>query len=116
MGEEYNPGVDSLVGAFGTNGRYHSELKCLMNGSHDNSDLFGGRDNLRTGTRLCNWCRELVVFRIYERCGILPDPATSFQTWVRDYREGFYETMGFRVPTVVPQENSEGRAWFMPCR
>ncbi len=113
---EFNPGVDSLVGAFGKNGRYHSELKCLMNGVHHNADLYGGRGNLRTSTRLCNWCRELVFFRVYERCGLLPDPLTSYQQWVTEYRRGFYDAMGFSVPPRVPQRSREGRVWFEACR
>jgi hypothetical protein len=116
QGGAINPDADSLIGAFGTNGRYHPELKCLLNGSHHNSDLYGGSNNLRTNGRLCNWCRELVSFRIYERTYVLPDIAESWDTWAVDYRAPFYEELGFFVPEVVPQENSEGTQWFLPCQ
>jgi hypothetical protein len=115
-GGRYNPGIDSLVGAFGTNGRYHSELKCLLNGLHDNAAIYGGNGVLRTATRMCNWCRELTSFRIYERCGILSDPATSFATWISSYRKPFYGALKFQTPAVVPQQNNVGTAWFMRCQ
>jgi hypothetical protein len=115
-GGEINPDVDSLIGAFGTNGRYHPTLRCLMNGSHDNALLYGGsNNNLRTNTRMCNWCRELCAFRIYERAGVLPDEQTSWDTWVTSYRSAFYAEFGFDVPAVVPQENSDGEPVFFPC-
>ena len=115
-GGQYNQSVDSLVGAFGVNGRYHPEFKCLMNGSHHNAILYGGSNNLRTSTRLCNWCRELCVYRIYERSSVLPDQATSYQTWVASYRAPFYAALGFATPSVVPQQNSLGTPWFLPCQ
>jgi hypothetical protein len=114
-GGAFNPGVEQLVGAFGTNGRYHSEFKCFMNGAHHNADLYGGNDNLRVYDRLCNWCRELTTFRIYERVHILEDTEHSWETWKLSYREPFYRQFGFLVPDTVPQVNSEGEAWFMQC-
>ena len=115
-GVEYNKTVDSLVGAFGTNGRFHSELKCLLNGSHDNADLFGGNGNMRTDDRMCNWCRELTAFRIYERAMILNNTTTSWNTWVTTYRPAFYRVIGFSAPSPVPQQTSDGTRWFMPCQ
>jgi hypothetical protein len=114
-GGQNNPGVDSLVGAFGTNGRFHPEFKCLMNGSHDNAVLYGGSSNLRTDDRLCNWCREITSFRIYERCMVLDNTTTSWNTWVSSYRAPFYQTITFNTPGVVPQTNSVGTPWFLPC-
>lgn len=110
-----NPGTDSLIGAFGTNGRFHPELKCLMNGSHDNAAIFGGNGNLRPQDRMCNWCEELLAFRTYERTMVLPDQNTSWDLWVTNYRAGFYRSFGFYVPATVPQTNSAGVAYFMPC-
>ena len=114
-GGAHNPGVDSLVGAFGANGRYHSELYCLMNGSHDNKTLFGGNGQLRVYDRLCNFCRELAAFRIYERIGILDDDATSWTDWIAEYRTPFYEEFPFYRPDKVPQENSDRQPRWFPC-
>jgi hypothetical protein len=116
MGSTLNPNTDQLVGAFGNeqNG-YHSELRCLMNGTHDNSIYYGGNGSLRTSSRLCNFCRELLAFRIYERTALLPDPTTSFGTWVTDYRQPFYDEFGFHIPSTVPQENNKGEAKFEAC-
>ncbi|MBN1129470.1 MAG: hypothetical protein JXA71_10815 [Chitinispirillaceae bacterium] len=114
-GDAINPDTDSLIGAFGANGRFHPTLKCLMNGTHDNADLFGGNGLLRTDDRHCNWCEELLAFRTYERVLVLPDQATAWECWVTDYRGPFYRCFGFYVPAVVPQTNNTGVAYFMPC-
>ncbi len=117
-GGEFNPMQDSLVGAFGhpEKRRFHSELTCLMNGAHHNSDIFGGSDNLRVMDRLCNWCRELSIFRLYHGIGLLPGNAVrAFSLWEREYRRHFWRVFPFFVPKVVPQTNSRGKAWFMPC-
>ena len=116
FGSRINPSVDQLVGAFGTADiGYHSELKCLMNGTHDNADFYGGNGRLRVYDRFCNFCRELTTFRILERTGVLPDSATSMATWIADYRIPFYTTYGFTVPAVVPQTNSDGEPRFEAC-
>jgi hypothetical protein len=115
-GGAYNPGVDSLVGAFGLRGRFHPELKCLMNGTHDNAALYGGNGFLRVYDRLCNFCGEIATFRAYERLGVLDAPATSYSTWVSSYRQVYYTKFPFIKPLVVPQKNSSGQAWFVSCR
>jgi hypothetical protein len=116
MGTPINPSTDQLVGAFGTVAQgYHSELKCLMNGSHDNATVFGGNGNLRSNDRMCNFCREVTAFRIFERSSVLTDPATSLDTWTNTYRTPFYTKFGFKVPTPVPQTSSDGKGWWMPC-
>jgi hypothetical protein len=114
-GGAFNPNTDSLVGAFGTNGRYHGELKCLMNGTHHNADLFGGNGLLRSDNRFCNWCSELCAFRIYERVMVLPDQNTSWNLWVTQYRTRYYRAFPFYVPSPVPQTNNTGTPYFMPC-
>ncbi|MFC1585106.1 hypothetical protein ACFL5V_06145 [Fibrobacterota bacterium] len=114
-GGEINQDVDSLIGAFGANGRYHPTLKCLLNGQHENAELFGGNGILRTDQRMCNWCREICAFRIYERVMVLPDQDNSWDQWVSSYRMPFYTVIGFDIPDPVPQENSAGAAFFMPC-
>lgn len=119
-GSEINPDIDQLVGAFGTDGYgYHSELVCLMNGTHDNATVFGGSGLLRTDDRMCNFCREMTSFRVYERTGAIASPG-AFDTWKADYRMPFYERHGFFVPSVVPQTNDvdapgSGMPYFHAC-
>jgi hypothetical protein len=116
MGTPINPSTDQLVGAFGTTAQgYHSELKCLMNGSHDNATVFGGNGNLRSNDRMCNFCREVTAFRIFERSSVIPDPATSLDAWANTYRTPFFTKFGFKAPTPLPQTSSDGKAWWMPC-
>ncbi len=108
-GSAINPNVRDLVGIFGDdrNG-YHSEAKCLMNGTHDNAKFYGGNGNLRVHDRLCNWCREITVFRLYERLHIFTNPAIDFETWKNEYRTNFYLKYGFTIPEIVPQVNNVG--------
>ena len=117
-GGAINPSQDGLIGAFGhTEDGYHSELKCLMNGDRDdNAEVFGGESELRTAGRMCNFCRELTAFRLFERIGRLDDTATSYAYWETQYRQPFYQTYGFDVPAVVPMETPAGRPVFVPCR
>ena len=111
----HNLGVDQLVGAFGRDTLgFHPELKCLMNGSHDNADYYGGDGKLRV-ERFCNFCRELVFFRILERAQVLSDPQISLETWAAQYRPAFYDTFGFIAPELVPQSNSDGMPLFEAC-
>ncbi|MBN1523071.1 MAG: hypothetical protein JW904_01205 [Spirochaetales bacterium] len=108
-GGEINKDVGGVVGIYGNaiNG-YHSEAKCLMNGTKDNAQVYGGNGNLRVTNRLCNWCREITVFRLYERLHVFKDPSTAFAIWIKDYRLKFYRKFGFMVPEVIPQVNSNG--------
>ncbi|MBN1524318.1 MAG: DEAD/DEAH box helicase family protein [Spirochaetales bacterium] len=70
--------------------------------------VYGGNGNLRVTDRLCNWCREITVFRLYERLHVFNDPATAFASWIKGYLLKFYRKFGFMVPGVVPQVNSDG--------
>ncbi len=64
-GGAYNAATESLVGAFGTPEQgYHSELLCLLNGTHDNAQHYGGNGLLRDDDRMCNFCREITAYRI----------------------------------------------------
>jgi hypothetical protein len=68
---------------------------------------------------MCNFCREITAFRIFQRTGVL-DAATGFDTWVASYRTPFYAAYGFQVPAVVPQSNDvyppdEGTPIFEAC-
>ncbi len=99
-----------LVGAFGTPELgYHPELKCLMNGTHDNGTVWcqPSDDNYTTLTlrpqRLCNYCRELTAFHVFERTGLLSGTG-AFDTWKSMYRGPFYQRFGFSVPAgAIPQ-------------
>jgi hypothetical protein len=115
-GGQINPSVGGLIGAFGhSEDGYHSELKCLMNGTHDNATVYGGESDLRTPDRMCNFCRELSAFRLFERIGRLNDTSTSYATWQSQYRQPFYNVYGFDVPSEVPMETPPGRPVFTPC-
>jgi hypothetical protein len=105
----YGAGINqtqNLVGAFGRPQRgFHSELKCLMNGTHENGEYYCGPGvslNLRVNTRMCNFCREMTAWRVFDRTGLLPGN-TGFAVWKSDYRSAFYRRFGFRVPSPVPQ-------------
>jgi hypothetical protein len=127
-----NPSTDQLVGAFGEASLgFHSELLCLMNGTHDNG-LFFYRDTapsssctqtsctLRPADRMCNFCREVTALRTFQRSGILSTATTGFDTWVSQYRTPFYGSYGFKVPALVPQSNDisppdNGATIFQAC-
>jgi len=114
--------TDELVGAFGRDFHgYHSELLCLMNGTHDNADYYGGSGRLRVEDRLCNWCRELATFRILQRTAVLGTVDTAWDTWSATYRNPFYDRFGVDIPTPVPQTNdvsspSAGMPFYEACR
>lgn len=108
-----------LVGAFGRPERgYHSELLCLMNGTHDNGQYWCAPDDQAYGSltlrpdRMCNYCRELTGYHVLRRTGLLPE-MNGFETWKTSYRAPFYETFGFFVPPgALPQtlECNRGQA------
>jgi hypothetical protein len=106
-GGAINPGRDQLVGAFGRPQHgYHSELLCLLNGTHDNAAYYGGDGLLRVEDRMCNFCREITAFRVYQRSGVLASGDAGFMTWTQEYRAAFYSRFPFAVPAVVPQTNN----------
>jgi hypothetical protein len=121
-GGAQNAATMSLVGAFGTPAQgYHSELICLMNGTHDNASHYGGNGLLRDDERMCNFCREITAYRIYSRAGILADDEAGFATWKSAYRAKFFERFPFAVPAVVPQTNNvqnpaQGMAYYESCQ
>lgn len=99
--------TELLVGAFGADAHgYHSELLCLMNGTHNNADHYGGGGRLRVEDRLCNWCRELATFRLFRRLimGGTEEEA-DWELWTSEYRDPFYEHYGVSIPDLVPQSN-----------
>jgi hypothetical protein len=120
-GGSYNANTESLVGAFGTPEQgYHSELICLLNGTHDNAAHYGGNGLLRDDDRMCNFCREITAYRIYSRAGVLSDDAAGFTSWKAAYRAKFFQRFPFAVPAVVPQTNNvqnpaQGMAVYEAC-
>jgi hypothetical protein len=105
-GTAINPNQGDLVGAFGRPQHgYHSELLCLLNGTHDNAAYYGGDGLLRVEDRMCNFCRETTAFRIHQRSGVLESGDAGFGAWTSGYRSPFFARFGFSVPSVVPQTN-----------
>ncbi len=93
-----------LVGAFGRPERgYHSELQCLLNGTHDNGQYWCAADDEAYGSltlrpdRMCNYCRELTGYHVMRRTGLLPEMG-GFETWKSEYRMAFFQAFGFFVP------------------
>ena len=106
-GRGINTGPAELVGAFGRPERgYHSELKCQMNGTHENGSYWcapGDSLTLRAG-RFCNFCRELTTFRLLFRTGVLTGTTQqAFAAWAARYRQPFFRRFGLSAPTPVPQ-------------
>ena len=115
-GGAFNPSRGELVGAFGRPQHgYHSELRCLMNGTHDNALYYGGNGLLRVEDRMCNFCREISAFRVHQRSGLVASGNTGFDAWVNDYRTPFFSQHPFFVPAEVPQTNDEGTSFYEAC-
>jgi hypothetical protein len=120
--------TSELVGAFGTPELgYHPELKCLMNGTHDNGQFFCAASSsgtypsltLRANDRMCNFCREITAYRVFDHTRILPG-TSGFATWKSEYRTPFYQRYGFKVPATIPQtlkcpEDAAARPVFQDC-
>ena len=113
-GDEPSPVVSWLwIGGSVHVGVWHSEYRCLMNGSHDNfrftqvtaADPTANPDgtyteedgaDLRDRDRFCLWCQELVTLRILEKTDQLleegdPSDVTSqgvlwYTRWVEQLR------------------------------
>jgi hypothetical protein len=120
-GGTVNASTTELVGAFGraTHG-FHSELQCLLNGTHDNATYYGGDGLLRTNDRMCNFCREVTAFYVYARSSVLPMGSAGIETWKASYRAKWFERFPFFVPEVVPQTNDvrnpdEGMPHYEAC-
>lgn len=133
FGTAINPSTDQLVGAFGDASLgYHSELLCLLNGTHENGQFFYQSSapnsscsqtncTLRSEDRMCNFCREMTALRIFQRTGVVPLTASAgLPVWSGDYRARFYAAYGFRIPAKVPQSNDvyppdNGATIFQAC-
>jgi hypothetical protein len=120
-GGTINPAQDELVGAFGRPQHgYHSELLCLLNGTHDNAAYYGGGGLLRVEDRMCNFCREMTALRVYQRSGLVGSGTSGVVTWAAEYRAPFFGRHPFAVPGLVPQTNdvrnpSQGTPIYEAC-
>jgi hypothetical protein len=120
-GGAINASTMDLVGAFGrTTHGFHSELHCLLNGTHDNATYYGGDGLLRTNDRMCNFCREVSAFYVYARSSVLPMGDAGVEAWKANYRSKWFERFPFFVPDVVPQTNDvrnpdEGMPYYEAC-
>lgn len=119
--------TEGLVGAFGSPELgYHPEFRCLMNGTHDNGTFWcaEGDEQYMTLTlrpqRFCNFCREMIAFRIFERTGLLTGTG-AFETWKNMYRAPFWKRFEFKVPegaipqTVQCNRNGEQKPVYQAC-
>jgi hypothetical protein len=120
-GGTVNASTAELVGAFGreTHG-FHSELHCLMNGTHDNATYYGGNGLLRTNDRMCNFCREVTGYYVYARSSVLAMGNAGVETWKTSYRAKWFERFPFFAPEVIPQTNdvrnpAEGMPHYEAC-
>jgi hypothetical protein len=131
-GDDPSPLVGWLwVGGSLELGVWHSEYRCLMNGSHDNyaftrdasEDPTANADGtytdengegLRDGDRFCLWCQELTTLRILERTDQLlesgdPDDVTEqgelwYTRWVDRLRDRYWEL--FDVPAQIAESEA----------
>lgn len=118
-----------LVGAFGAAMQgYHSELYCLMNGTHENGQFWCAMGDERYTSltlrpnvnRLCNMCREITAYRVFERTGLLAGTA-GLDTWKAMHRAAFFKRFGFSVPpgaipqTLMCSRNGAAKAVYEAC-
>jgi hypothetical protein len=97
-----------------------------MNGTHDNGSFWCemGDEMFTTLTlrpqRFCNFCREMVAYRVFERSGVLSG-MTAFETWKAMYRTPFWERFEFSVPegplpqTVECNRGEAGKPVYEAC-
>jgi hypothetical protein len=125
-GSEYNPNpfspIGNLVrGGIQDVGVWHSEYKCLMNGTHKN--YFCNIDEpgpdepgyvetaLRDERRFCFWCEEIVTIQILEKTRQFGpgDPSNElgrawFTLWDTTLRDVYYQRFG--IPHRIAQRNA----------
>ena len=112
-GSPVNPDRASLIGLLWIGGGpeegvWHSEARCLMNGTHENWDLQKTRRGvgLRDRQRFCFWCEEIVVARTWHRTGQLgtsDNGETLWQEWIKIRPQ--YQKM-FQVPERIQRQNT----------
>lgn len=114
-GGPLNPDRESVIGilwlgGIAEEGAWHSEARCLMNGTHENWDLQKTRRgiNLRDMNRFCFWCEELLVARTLQKSGQLGDSDDGealWKKWSEELRPLYYKT--FDVPGRIRAKNEE---------
>ena len=112
-GSPLNPDRTSLIGRLWMGGGpeegvWHSEARCLMNGTHENWNLQKTRRGagLRDPKRFCFWCEEIVMARTWQRTGQLgaaDDGETLWQEWVK-VRPQYQKA--FQVPERFQRQNA----------
>jgi hypothetical protein len=112
-GSAANPDPDSLIGICWLGGgretgAWHSEARCLMNGTHDNWDLSKSRRgvNLRDRNRFCFWCEEILVAKTWWRTGLLgesDDLEALWKKWADEVRPLYHKS--FDVPGRIKTQN-----------
>ena len=116
-GSEINPDKRSVVGVLwiggiGEHGAWHSEARCMMNGTHENWDLDKTRRGvgLRDRKRFCFWCEEIIVAKTWAKLGLLGDSKTGtklYETWVAKHRRNYQAF--FKVKARIKAQNTENR-------
>jgi hypothetical protein len=114
-GGAVNPDKDSVIGVLwlggvAEEGAWHSEAKCLMNGTHENWDLQKTKRGayLRDMTRFCFWCEEILAARTFERAGLLGDSQDGeelWKKWAEEVRPLCHKA--FDVPGRIRMQNLE---------
>lgn len=123
-GSPLNPDPDSVIGVLWIGGvleegAWHSEARCLMNGTHDNwtPDRTRRGARLRDPDRFCFWCEEILVARTFHRTGQLGDSTDGEELWKRweELRPHYHKA--FDVPTRIRIQNElDARAGLREAR
>jgi len=110
-----NPAKESVIGLLwigggSEEGVWHSEARCLMNGTHENWDLLKTKRgvNLRDMNRFCFWCEELLVARTLQKTGRLGDSEdgeTLWKKWTDEFRPHYHKS--FDVAGRLRAKNDE---------
>lgn len=112
-GSALNPDPNSVIGLLwlgggAEEGAWHSEARCLMNGTHENWDLQKTRRGvgLRDINRFCFWCEEILVARTWEKAGRLGNSASGeelWRKWVEEVRPLYHKA--FDVAARIKAQN-----------
>ncbi len=121
-GGAINPDRESVIGALwqgggAEEGAWHSEARCLMNGTHENWDLAKTRRGvtLRDMQRFCFWCEEILVARTLEKTGHLGDSTDGealWRTWASEMRPLYQKA--FDVAGRIKAKNEENARAKLP--
>lgn len=117
-GTAINPDPDSVIGVLwvgggAEHGVWHSEGRCMMNGTHENWDFAKQKRgaNLRDQEQFCFWCEEIIVAKTWARTGQFgktSDGEAMYAAWEKDVRPQ-YQAM-FRVRERIAERNARNKA------